>query len=68
MDFEIRKYIIENSKNDSIEQLVSSLNEVIPTKNELSLPGFGVYFEMLWQELGEKEKYDIIEKIKRRLK
>lgn len=67
MDLNIRKNIIENTKKDSVETLISSLNDIIPTDDELVLPGFGVFFELLWQDLNDKEKKDIISKIKKKL-
>ena len=67
MELDIRKNIIENTKKDSINDLISSLNNIIPSDDELVLPGFGVFFEILWQELNEKEKIDIISKIKKKL-
>ncbi len=67
MDLNIRKNIIENTKKDSVETLISSLNNIIPTDDELVLPGFGVFFELLWQDLNDKEKKDIISKIKKKL-
>jgi len=67
MDLNIRKNIIENTKKDSVETLISSLNKIIPTDDELVLPGFGVFFELLWQDLNDKEKKDIISKIKKKL-
>lgn len=67
MELDIRKNIIENTKKDSVDDLISSLNNIIPSDDELVLPGFGVFFEILWQELNEKEKKDIISKIKKKL-
>ena len=56
-----------NTKKDSIQDLISSLNNIIPSDDELVLPGFGVFFELLWQELNDKEKQEIISKIKKKL-
>lgn len=67
MDLDIRRNIVNNTKNDSAEDLIKSLNEIIPAKDELVLPGFGVFFELLWQESNDEEKNNMIEKIKRRL-
>ncbi len=68
MNLDIRQNIINNTKDDSIEDLIKSLDESIPGKEELVLPGFGVFFELLWQELDPSEKKETITKIKRRLK
>ena len=67
MELDIRKNIIENTKKDSVDDLISSLNNIIPSDDELVLPGFGVFFEILWQELNDKEKINIISKIKKKL-
>ena len=67
MDLDIRRNIIKNTKSDSIEELINSLDESIPSDEELILPGLGVFFEILWKELNKDEKINIVTKIKRRL-
>ncbi|HPE14450.1 MAG TPA: small acid-soluble spore protein SspI [Bacilli bacterium] len=67
MDLDIRKNIIKNTKDDSIDDLIKSLDESIPSDDELILPGLGVFFEILWQDLNNDEKIDIVTKIKGRL-
>ena len=65
MDVNIRKYIKDNfkdsNKNDIKESIESSINE----KDEVTLPGLGVLFEILWEnsDTSIKEKIlDIISK------
>ncbi len=67
MDLDIRRNIIKNTKDDSIDDLIKSLDESIPSDDELILPGLGVFFEILWQDLNNDEKIDIVTKIKGRL-
>jgi small acid-soluble spore protein I (minor) len=59
MNIDIRKSIINNfknnSKNDIKEAIISSMNE----NDEITLPGLGVFFEILWKN-SDKEHQDYI--------
>ena len=63
MELDIRKNIINNTKKDSIQDLISSLNNIIPSDDELVLPGFGVFFELLWQSSNRQKKEEIVNNI-----
>lgn len=58
-NIDIRKYIINNFKNDNIEKIRDSIETTINNKDEDALIGLGVLFELLWNNLSkeEKEKY-----------
>ena len=47
MDADIRKYIIENFKDDNINELEETINESINEGLEEALPGLGVFLEKL---------------------
>ena len=64
MNLKIRESIINNTKDDAIEELINTLNETVNQEDEIALPGLGVYFELLWNKSNENEKKEIIEKIK----
>ena len=59
MNINIRKSIIDNFKNTSKEDIVASINEAINDKDEITLPGLGVFFEILWQNSSNDEKNNI---------
>lgn len=68
MNIDIRKSIINNfknnSKNDIKEAIISSMNE----NDEITLPGLGVFFEILWKNSDEKHQDYILNIIESNLK
>ena len=55
-NIDIRKYIIENFKDDNEEKIRDSIETTIKFKDEDALIGLGVLFELLWNELNDEEK------------
>ena len=55
-NIDIRKYITENFKGDSIEKIKDSIESTIKFKDEDALIGLGVFFEIIWNKLNEEEK------------
>lgn len=66
MNIDIRTSIINNFKNSNIEEIKESINQSIKDKDEITLPGLGVFFELLWNE--EKNKEHIVNLIKNGIK
>ena len=68
MNIDIRKSIINNfknnSKNDIKEAIISSMNE----NDEITLPGLGVFFEILWKNSDEERQDYILNIIESNLK
>ena len=60
MQIDIRKSIIENFKDTTKDEIVSSITESISEKDEITLPGLGVFFEILWNNSNEELKENII--------
>ena len=48
MNIDIRKYIKENFKNSSTQEIKESIISSISENDEITLPGMGVFFEILW--------------------
>ena len=46
MNTDIRKYIKKNFKNTNIDELKSSIEDSINQREEVTLPGLGVFFEI----------------------
>ncbi len=59
MEISIRAYIKKNFKNTTVQELRSSIEESIKEQDEVLLPGMGVLFETMWNNL-DKEKQDMI--------
>jgi len=65
-DIKIRDYIINNFQNDNEETIKNAINESIKEQDEVTLPGMGVFFEIVWQDSNDEEKEKILEKLKNR--
>ena len=57
----IRNYIKENFKNCKINEINDSIVSSINDKDEVTLPGLGVFFETLWENSDENLKNKILE-------
>lgn len=67
MDVNIREHIINNFKGDNYETLRRAIDESVKEKDEITLPGLGVFFELIWENATEELKDQIIMIIKRRV-
>lgn len=65
MNIDIRSHIKENFKDSSINDIKNSIEESIKEQDEITLPGLGVLFEILWQNSNNHE--EILECIKKGL-
>ena len=59
MDIDIRKSIINNFKGSNIEEIKEAIESAVKDNDEITLPGIGVFFEILWKN-SDKEKKDYI--------
>ncbi len=66
MDKSIREYIINNFKNDDDETIKKAINASISEQDEVTLPGMGVFFEIIWTDGDENFKKTILEILKNR--
>ncbi|HHW69626.1 MAG TPA: small acid-soluble spore protein SspI [Tenericutes bacterium] len=64
MDIDIRKSIYANFENTDHKEIKESIESSIASKDEMVLPGLGVFFEILWNNSSANEKDDITSKIK----
>ena len=58
---DIRSYIKNNFKESNIDEIKSSIVNSINEQDEITLPGLGVFFEVLWQNSEDKFKDDILQ-------
>ena len=61
----MRKYIIDNFKDDTTEEIRTSIDKSIKSKEEEPLIGLGVLFELLWNNSDNKLQEQILNNIKR---
>ncbi len=63
----IREHIINNFKGDDYDSLQSAINESIESNDEVTLPGMGVFFEIVWQGADQSLKNQMLQIIKERV-
>ena len=63
MNIDIRKSIIDNFKNSSKDEIKESIISSLKMNEEITLPGMGVFFEILWQNCSNELKDEIINRI-----
>lgn len=64
-NIDIREYIKNNFKNDTTEEIKSSIVDSISSHDDDPLIGLGVMFELLWNNSTEEEKEIILSNIKK---
>ena len=67
MNIDIRQSIRNNFKESSIEDMRDSIEESIKDNDEITLPGLGVFFEILWRNSDGEERNFILETIEKNI-
>ncbi len=67
MNLDIRENIITNFKGAGIDEIKSSIVSSIHDGKEVTLPGLGVFFELLWNGSDDNSKDYILSTIKKSL-
>jgi len=67
MNVDIRTHIKENFKNSSKEEIKDSIVAGIAANEEITLPGLGVFFEILWMNSDEQGHEYILDTLKKEL-
>lgn len=60
MNLDIRSHIINNFKGDDINILRDAIEESIKNNDEITLPGMGVFFELVWKKADDEVKNKIL--------
>ncbi len=68
MNIDIRRSIKDNFKDSSLKEIEESINSSIKDKDEITLPGLGVFFEILWEYSNQEQKNYILETIQNNIK
>lgn len=66
-NIDVRKYIINNFKEDSVEDIEKSITTSIESRSEDPLIGLGVLFELMWNNSNNDLKNSILTNIKKGL-
>lgn len=56
MKINIRESIMKNFKEAKKDEIKASIESSITENDEVTLPGIGVFFEILWKNSNENEK------------
>ena len=64
MNINIRESIKNNFKDSNEDEIIESIRSSITDKDEITLPGLGVFFEILWENSNDELKNQIVSIIK----
>ena len=67
MNIDIRKSVIKNFEGSGIEDIRDSIESSIQDQEEITLPGLGVFFEILWNNSDKDDKEFILRTIEKGL-
>lgn len=67
MDIKIKDHIIHNFKGDDYAELERAIDESIKEQDEVTLPGMGVFFELMWEGASRELKDQLLQIIKDRI-
>ncbi|MBE6152514.1 MAG: small acid-soluble spore protein SspI [Firmicutes bacterium] len=67
MNIDIRQHIKNNFKNADTDEIKVSIESSISEHDEITLPGMGVFFEILWNYSDESSKEYILKTLKKGL-
>lgn len=56
MKIDIRRSIMENFKDAKKDEIMASIEASISENEDVTLPGMGVFFEVLWKGSNDEQK------------
>ena len=68
MDIDIRKYIINNFRDDSKETIKKAIDASIKENDETTLFGMGVFMELLWDACDNNLKDQLLDILEKEIK
>lgn len=63
MDINVRKAVMDNLVNSSTEDVKKTIVDAINMNEEITLPGLGVLFEVMWKKSDEAFKNQVLAKL-----
>ena len=67
MNLSIRDHIINNFKGDDYKELERAIDASIKENDEVTLPGMGVFFELIWSGADRNLKDQMLEVVKKKI-
>ncbi len=67
MDISIRDHIINNFEGDDKNTLRQAIEESIKENDEITLPGMGVFFELIWEDADDSLKDTLLDLLEKRV-
>lgn len=64
----IKEYILNNFKNDNKDAIKEAIVESINSNDEVTLPGLGVFFTLIWKNASTELKEEILTILENNLK
>ena len=64
----IKDYILNNFKNDNKESIKEAIVASINSKDEVTLPGMGVFMEIVWNNATDEMKNEMLTILENNLK
>ena len=58
---DIRKYIVNNFKDNSKDNIKEAIETSISKHDDITLPGIGVFFEIIWKNSNETTRNLILD-------
>lgn len=68
MNISIRQHILNNFNDADEKEIKKSIEQSINDKDEITLPGLGVFFEILWSSSTDNDREKIIDILFKNLK
>jgi small acid-soluble spore protein I len=63
----IKEHIINNFKNDDHKALIEAIEESVESKDEVTLPGLGVFLALIWEGADKELKNNLIDILKQQI-
>ena len=67
MNISIKDHIINNFKDEQINEIKEAIEDSITSQDEITLPGLGIFFTLAWQNSNDTFKKNILNNIKKGL-
>ncbi len=60
MNMDIRKYILNNFEKNNRQNIEEAIDLSLKEKDDITLPGMGVFFEIIWENSNNELKKNIL--------
>lgn len=67
MEINIRSHVLGNLENSGFDEIEATIKDSIQEGEDVTLPGLGVLFEVLWNSSDSSKKSEIVSLIEKNL-